>query len=122
MDRKLIFEKSSPGRRTNYVKRPEIELKEPDKILPKNLLRDNLELPSLGELEVVRHYTNLSKLNFSLDANFYPLGSCTMKYNPKINEELSALEGFLNIHPYQNESCLQGALELFLIWNRYFAK
>jgi len=61
---------------------------------------------------VVRHYTNLSKLNFSLDANFYPLGSCTMKYNPKINEELSALEGFLNIHPYQNESCLQGALEL----------
>jgi glycine dehydrogenase subunit 2 len=112
MDRKLIFEKSSPGRRTNYVKRPEIELKAPDKILPKNLLRDNLELPSLGELEVVRHYTNLSKLNFSLDTNFYPLGSCTMKYNPKINEEVSALEGFLNIHPYQNESCLQGALEL----------
>jgi len=108
----LIFEKSDKGRKSNYIKKPGIELKEPGKILPQNLLRSSLELPSLGELEVVRHYTNLSKRNFSLDTNFYPLGSCTMKYNPKVNEELSSLEGFLNIHPYQNEACLQGALEL----------
>jgi len=112
MDNRLIFEKSDSGRNVNYIKAPAIALKEPNKILPQSLLRSNLELPSLGELEVVRHYTNLSKRNFSLDTNFYPLGSCTMKYNPKINEELSSLEGFLNIHPYQNETCLQGALEL----------
>lgn len=112
MDNRIIFEKSDSGRKTDYVKKPAIELKEPDKLLPQNLLRDNLPLPSLGELEVVRHYTNLSKLNFSLDTNFYPLGSCTMKYNPKVNEELSSLEGFLNIHPYQSEACLKGALEL----------
>jgi len=112
MDNRIIFEKSDSGRKTDYVKKPAIELKEPDKLLPQNLLRNSLALPSLGELEVVRHYTNLSKLNFSLDTNFYPLGSCTMKYNPKINEELSSLEGFLNIHPYQSEACLTGALEL----------
>lgn len=112
MDNRLIFEKSDSGRKASYIKKPDINLKEPREILPQNLLRHNLELPSLGELEVVRHYTNLSKLNFSLDTNFYPLGSCTMKYNPKLNEELSHLEGFLNIHPYQNEACLQGALEL----------
>ncbi|MDD4954655.1 MAG: aminomethyl-transferring glycine dehydrogenase subunit GcvPB [Candidatus Omnitrophica bacterium] len=112
MDNRLIFEKSDEGRKSNYVKKPAIELKEPGQILPANLLREALPLPSLGELEVVRHYTNLSKLNFSLDTNFYPLGSCTMKYNPKINEELSSLEGFLNIHPFQSEACLSGALEL----------
>ncbi|MDD4183018.1 MAG: aminomethyl-transferring glycine dehydrogenase subunit GcvPB [Candidatus Omnitrophica bacterium] len=112
MDNRLIFEKSDSGRKASYIKKPGISLREPKEILPENYLRSNLELPSLGELEVVRHYTNLSKRNFSLDTNFYPLGSCTMKYNPKINEELSSLEGFLNIHPYQNEACLQGALEL----------
>ncbi|MCK9573618.1 MAG: aminomethyl-transferring glycine dehydrogenase subunit GcvPB [Candidatus Omnitrophica bacterium] len=112
MDDRLIFEKSDSGIKASYVKKPEIGLKEPKEILPANCLRSGLELPSLGELEVVRHYTNLSKRNFSLDTNFYPLGSCTMKYNPKINEELASLEGFLNIHPYQNEECLQGALEL----------
>jgi glycine dehydrogenase subunit 2 len=112
MDNRLIFEKSDSGRASSYIKKPGISLREPREILPANYLRSNLEFPSLGELEVVRHYTNLSKRNFSLDTNFYPLGSCTMKYNPKVNEELSNLEGFLNIHPYQNEACLQGALEL----------
>ncbi len=112
MDNRLIFEKSDSGIKVNYVKKPGIDLKEPTEILPASYLRNDLELPSLGEFEVVRHYTNLSKRNFSLDTNFYPLGSCTMKYNPKINEELASLEGFLNIHPYQDEEGLQGALEL----------
>lgn len=112
MNNKLIFEKSVKDRGTNYIARPDIPLKKAKELLPQNYLRDDLDLPSLGELDVVRHYTNLSRLNFSVDTHFYPLGSCTMKYNPKINEELASLEGFLNIHPYQKEEFLQGALEL----------
>ncbi|MFA6281965.1 MAG: aminomethyl-transferring glycine dehydrogenase subunit GcvPB, partial [Candidatus Omnitrophota bacterium] len=112
MDTRLIFDKNSSGRKTNYIKKPDIALKKANELLPQEVLRGDLNLPSLGELDVVRHYTNLSRLNFSVDTNFYPLGSCTMKYNPKINEELSALSGFLNIHPYQQEDSVQGALEL----------
>src|SRR5262249_35911148 len=69
-------------------------------------------LPELSELDVVRHYTNLSALNMSIDSNFYPLGSCTMKYNPKRNERLAALPGLGAQHPYQDESPLQGLLAL----------
>ncbi len=112
MDNRVIFDKTTPGRKTNYIKKPDIGIKKPDELLPQETLRNDLILPSLGELDVVRHYTNLSRLNFSVDTNFYPLGSCTMKYNPKINEELAALCGFLNIHPYQPEESIQGALEL----------
>lgn len=112
METKVIFDKTSEGRKTGYIKKPAISLKKPGELLPQDTLRADLNLPSLGELDVVRHYTNLSRLNLSVDTNFYPLGSCTMKYNPKINEELAALSGFLNIHPYQQEDCIQGALEL----------
>lgn len=69
-------------------------------------------LPELGELDIVRHYTNLSALNMSIDSNFYPLGSCTMKYNPKCNERLAGLPGFASLHPYQDESTLQGLFQL----------
>ena len=69
-------------------------------------------MPELGELDIVRHYTNLSTLNMSIDANFYPLGSCTMKYNPKRNERLAALPGLAAQHPYQDESTLQGLLAI----------
>ena len=69
-------------------------------------------LPELSELDVVRHYTNLSTLNMSIDSNFYPLGSCTMKYNPKRNERLAALPGLAAQHPYQDESTLQGLLAI----------
>lgn len=79
--------------------------------LPKKFLRSKeLELPVLNEFDVVRHFTNLSKKNFSLDEGFYPLGSCTMKYNPKINEVTANLDGFKNIHPSQPDSSVQGAL------------
>ena len=71
-----------------------------------------LALPELSEPDVVRHYTNLSTLNMSVDTHFYPLGSCTMKYNPKRNERLAGLPGMAHVHPYQTESSLQGMLEL----------
>ena len=69
-------------------------------------------LPEVGELEVVRHYTGLAHRCFSVDGNFYPLGSCTMKYNPRVNERAAALPGFLHLHPYQPEEDAQGLLEL----------
>jgi glycine dehydrogenase subunit 2 len=97
---KLIFEKSVSGRRG--IKLPGIEekiknlkIRIPDKYKRKN----TLELPEVSELDVVRHYTELSKKNYSVDSNFYPLGSCTMKYNPKINEKIASLEGFAELHP-----------------------
>ena len=81
--------------------------------LPKNLLRsDSIGLPQLSELEVMRHYKELSDRNFCIEKGFYPLGSCTMKYNPKINEYLASLEGFTQLHPFQNDEDSQGALEL----------
>ncbi|MCX5976832.1 MAG: aminomethyl-transferring glycine dehydrogenase subunit GcvPB, partial [Coprothermobacterota bacterium] len=74
--------------------------------------RAGIGLPALSEPEAVRHFTNLSRKNFALDIGFYPLGSCTMKYNPKVNEDMAALPGFAQLHPYQPDSTAQGALEL----------
>ncbi|EPY2285002.1 aminomethyl-transferring glycine dehydrogenase subunit GcvPB [Clostridium sporogenes] len=110
---KVIFELSSEGRkgyRLPNLDVPEVELSE---LLPKNLLReDEIELPEVSEVDVVRHYTALSNKNYTVDNGFYPLGSCTMKYNPKINEDIAALSGFSKIHPLQDENISQGALEL----------
>ncbi|NFD28556.1 glycine dehydrogenase subunit 2 [Clostridium botulinum] len=110
---KVIFELSSEGRkgyRLPNLDVPEVELSE---LLPKNLLReDDIELPEVSEVDVVRHYTALSNKNYTVDNGFYPLGSCTMKYNPKINEDIAALSGFSKIHPLQDENISQGALEL----------
>ncbi len=80
--------------------------------LPAGLLRDTLPLPELGELDVVRHFTHLSTMNHSIDAGFYPLGSCTMKYNPKVNEDVARLPGFAQLHPYQPDESVQGALQV----------
>jgi len=81
--------------------------------IPENLKRKKApELPKISEPQLIRHYNKLSKKNFGVDNGFYPLGSCTMKYNPKINEEISRLENFVNIHPYQDEEDIQGALQL----------
>ena len=77
-----------------------------------SLLRDRLDLPEVSEPEVVQYFTALSQLNFSIDTNFYPLGSCTMKYNPKVNDEMAFLPGMANIHPLQSSQVSQGALEL----------
>ncbi|MFH1505133.1 MAG: aminomethyl-transferring glycine dehydrogenase subunit GcvPB [Candidatus Omnitrophota bacterium] len=123
MDKKTIFDKGSFSKGiNNYINPSQVPLKEPESVFPKGFIRENLALPNLGELEVVRHWTQLAQLNFSLDTNFYPLGSCTMKYNPKINEALARLEGFNNIHPYQNQETVQGALELIYNLEQLFCE
>lgn len=77
--------------------------------------RKSLSLPEMSETQVVKHFTKLSSQNFSIDANFYPLGSCTMKYNPKVNEKVARFSGFANLHPMQSEKTVQGALELMYV-------
>lgn len=112
---KLIFELSRPGRKGYELPKSDYGHDAMSEI-PTDLMRnEEAELPEVSELDVVRHYTNLSNKNFGVDTGFYPLGSCTMKYNPKINEELSSLPVFAQLHPLQNEKSIQGALELY--WN-----
>ncbi len=108
---KLIFELSKPGRSGYSL--PENEFGKAAE-MPEALARKSaLALPEVSEVDVVRHYTNLSQMNFGVDTGFYPLGSCTMKYNPKINEEIAAMPGFLGLHPLQPESTVQGTLEVY---------
>jgi len=107
---KLIYEKSQAGRRASAVPRHD-ELPRPG--VPEELRRSQPpRLPEVPEFELVRHFTELSTRNFGVDTGFYPLGSCTMKYNPRINERLAALPGFARLHPLQEEDGAQGALEL----------
>jgi glycine dehydrogenase subunit 2 len=109
----LLFESSRPGRTTAILPESDVPDRPISELIPEaHQSSAPPPLPELGELDVVRHYTNLSTLNMSIDGNFYPLGSCTMKYNPKRNERLAALPGFAAQHPYQDESTLQGLLEL----------
>lgn len=112
MDRKLIFQIDNGSKNSAYIAKSLVPPVKPEDVFGQNFLRKELNLPQLGELEVIRHYSQLAKLNFSVDTHFYPLGSCTMKYNPKINECLAGLEGFKAIHPYQEPQAVQGALEL----------
>jgi glycine cleavage system P protein (glycine dehydrogenase) subunit 2 len=108
---KLIYEKSQPGRRASALPRYENLPAAPE--LPEELARSEPpRLPEVPEFELVRHFTELSTRNFGVDTGFYPLGSCTMKYNPRINERLAALPGFARLHPLQEEEGAQGALEL----------
>jgi glycine cleavage system P protein (glycine dehydrogenase) subunit 2 len=108
---KLIYEKSQAGRRASAL--PSYEQLPPAPELPEGLRRSEPpRLPEVPEFELVRHFTELSTRNFGVDTGFYPLGSCTMKYNPRINERLAALPGFARLHPLQEEDGAQGALEL----------
>ena len=104
----LIFEISSPGRKSFTL--PELDV--PEVPLPDGYTRQQLNLPEVSELDFVRHYTHLSQMNYSIDTVFYPLGSCTMKYNPKVNEKAAAIEGLSQVHPLQPESTVQGSLQL----------
>lgn len=109
---KLIFELSQPGRCGYSL--PENRWEETCEGLPAALRRGGeARLPEVSEPDVVRHYTNLSNMNFGVDTGFYPLGSCTMKYNPKINEEIASMPGFACLHPLQPEQTAQGALQLY---------
>ena len=106
----LSIEKSRPGRRGV---RFEWAQKPASAYVPQEYLRKTApKLPELSEFETVRHFTRLSELNYCLDGEFYPLGSCTMKYNPKAYDALSALEGFTQMHPFAPESSVQGTLEM----------
>lgn len=112
-DQALIFELSREGRIGYSLPEldvPEIELGD---LLSDTYIRDeDAALPEVSELDIMRHYTALSKRNHGVDSGFYPLGSCTMKYNPKINEKIARIPGFAAIHPLQDEDTVQGALEL----------
>lgn len=108
MPEPTIFELSSPGR--IGFQYPSLDVVSTD--LPKDLVRSDLPLPELSEIDVVRHFTHLSNLNYSIDKGFYPLGSCTMKYNPRINEVTSRLPGFIYTHPFQPIESVQGNLAL----------
>jgi glycine dehydrogenase subunit 2 len=103
-----LFDLSSPGRTGVSFPEPDV----PHAELPDSMLREDLPLPELAEVDVVRHYMHLSTFNYSVDTGFYPLGSCTMKYNPKINEDTCRLPGFLNTHPLQPIETVQGNLAL----------
>jgi len=108
----LIFEKSVPGRRAANLPPCDVPRRNPAEYIGAAHLREHLPLPEVSELEVVRHFMRLSHRNYSIDQGFYPLGSCTMKYNPKVNERAARLPGFARLHPLQSEDTVQGALAL----------
>ncbi len=118
-DEPLIFEKSVVGRTGFSLPGLDVPAADVKKLVPQGLLRDELNLPEVSELDVVRHFTRLSQKNFSVDTQFYPLGSCTMKYNPKVNEEAAKLPGLAEVHPLQDPAEVQGMLELLYDFERY---
>ncbi len=119
----LIFEKGAIGRRAATLPAMDVPTESLEEMLPASLLREtSAPLPEVSEIEVVRHYTHLSQRNFSVDAGFYPLGSCTMKYNPKFNEDMAVLPGFARIHPLQPDSTVQGAIQLMYELEQYLAE
>src|ERR1700687_1150962 len=104
----LIFEKGKPGRGAASMPAMDVPTEDLEDLIPAALLREQpAPLPEVSEIEIVRHYTHLSQRNFGVDTGFYPLGSCTMKYNPKINEDMAVLPGFARIHPLQPASTVQ---------------
>jgi glycine dehydrogenase subunit 2 len=110
---KLVFEISSPGRVAFSLPESDVPERPLGELLPREQLRSTpAALPEVSEFDIVRHYSRLSQLNYGLDTHFYPLGSCTMKYNPKINEDMARLPGFGRLHPLAPEASAQGALEL----------
>ncbi|MGB6045273.1 MAG: aminomethyl-transferring glycine dehydrogenase subunit GcvPB [Pirellulales bacterium] len=113
LDTKLLFELSRSGRTAVDLPACDVPQEETSKLIPSRFLADaDLPLPEVTEPQLVRHYANLSTLNMSVDTHFYPLGSCTMKYNPKRNERLASLPGIVDLHPYQPDESIQGLLAL----------
>ncbi len=111
-----IFERGAPGRQAFRCPEPDVPAADPQELLPAALRRAHPpRLPEVSEPEIVRHYVRLSKRNFDLDSGFYPLGSCTMKHNPRLHERVAALPGHARLHPLQDPEGAQGALEL--MWN-----
>src|SRR5580765_3476605 len=110
---KLIFELSSPGRFACSLPACDVPESDPAALIPKQHVREVAPaLPEVSEVDVIRHYSRLSQMNYGVDTHFYPLGSCTMKYNPRINEDMARLGGFGRLHPLAPEALSQGALQL----------
>jgi glycine dehydrogenase subunit 2 len=119
----LIFEQSIPGRVGFSLPEAEVPETAGDALVPAHLLRQEIAgFPEVAELDVVRHFTRLSQWNYAIDLGIYPLGSCTMKYNPRVNEETARMPGFARIHPYEPEALVQGALQLMYDLERYLAE
>ena len=119
----LLFELSVPGRRSARLPACDVPEADLDELIPVSARSAApLPLPEVAEPDIVRHFTNLSTLNMSVDTHFYPLGSCTMKYNPKRNERLAALAGIAGLHPYQPDASLQGMLHLLYELERILAE
>jgi glycine cleavage system P protein (glycine dehydrogenase) subunit 2 len=118
MTEPTIYELSSAGRTGVRYPAPDV----PEVPLADNFIRENLPLPELSEQDVIRHYTHLSKLNYSVDGGFYPLGSCTMKYNPRVNEKAARLPGFAGVHPFQPVETVQGCLALMFNLQEWLAE
>ncbi len=114
----LIYELSSPGRLGAVLPEPDVPHYEP----PAELLRRDLPLPEVSQVDVTRHFTRLSQLNMAVDTNLYPLGSCTMKYNPRVNEDMARLPGFVMLHPLQDPITAQGALYLMYQLQSFLAE
>ncbi len=109
-DQTLIFEKSTHERQASHFTFENFETI----ALPDTILRhDDPLLPEVSELELMRHFINMSTKNMGIETGFYPLGSCTMKYNPKINDELATLKGFTDTHPLSNDEDMQGILSIY---------
>ncbi len=110
---KLIFEISREGRQGYKLPPCDVDSTDIREMIPENLLSNkDISLPEVSEVDVIRHFTLLSNKNYGVDTGFYPLGSCTMKYNPKINEDMASITSFTGVHPYQNEKTVQGSLQL----------
>ena len=119
----ILFEVSKPGRSALDLSACDVPVQPLETLVPAGLLRAKpAELPEVSQPDLVRHYTGLSNRNFGVDSGFYPLGSCTMKYNPKVNETVCRLPGFCDIHPLQESGSVQGALELMHKMERYLAE
>jgi glycine dehydrogenase subunit 2 len=109
----LLFDMSHPGRRTHRLPKCDVPMREVYALLPRGVLSETPpSLPEVGEIDLIRHFVNLSAKNMSIDTNFYPLGSCTMKYNPKRHERMAALPGMADLHPLQSDDSCQGMLAL----------
>ena len=112
----LIFERSSPGKRAFELPPLDVPATDAAKSLGAHHRSNGVEgFPEVSEIEVIRHFTRLSTWNFAVDLGMYPLGSCTMKYNPRVNEFVSRVEGLANGHPYQHEKISQGALRILKV-------
>src|SRR5213596_3920774 len=108
----LIFEKSSAGKAAWKLPPLDVPEVDPAKLLGKAERKDLGNMPEVSEIEIIRHFTRLSTWNYAIDLGMYPLGSCTMKYNPRVNEVVARLEGIAEAHPYQPEALSQGVLEI----------